>query len=196
MSEEFWPRRTRPSEKPPCPRSSTLCPFSRSDRCPDDGSYLNGLQEEQRVLLECFMSATERTLGRYPLRASPIQASIVIPAKAQPARGEDNCLCSIMTAEPFETGIPLDRFVLQLGKQHYESGIETVRKALAAFPVKAELVELDRLGKPVYPGDGKGNEAVYRVSFMPEPDMAEPKRDEIVVGFVCLMESLKAAYTC
>jgi len=168
--------------------------FSRSGQFPDDGTYRDGLQEDQRALLDCFTSAAEKALPKRPLRANPLHTSIGIQIKAQPKKGENNSLCRIMTVESYETGVPFDRFVLQLSKRYYESTIEGVRKALDAFPVRAELLDQDRGGKPLYHENGKENEPVFRIMFYPEAGMVGKNREAVIAGFGALIQAMLAAY--
>ncbi len=168
--------------------------FTRSGQFPDDGTYRDGLQEDQRTLLDCFTSAAEKALPKRPLRANPLHTSIGIPIRAQPKKGENNSLCRIMTVESYETGGPLDRFVLQLSKRYYESTIEGVRKALDAFPVKTELLDQDRGGKPFYHENGKENEPVFRIMFHPEAGMVGKNREAVVAGYSALIQAMLAAY--
>lgn len=169
--------------------------YSKSGQFPDDAIYRDGLDDAQRTLLDCFTSAAEKVLPKRPLRANPLHTSIGVPLKTQPKKGENNSLCRIMTVESYESVIPLDRFVLQLSKQYYETKIDLVKKALSAFPIKNELLDHDADGKPLYHENGKENEPVYRIHFYPGNQDMAAKRDEIVSGFVSLIESLKEAYS-
>jgi len=169
--------------------------YTRNGQFPDDVTFRDGLDDYQRTLLDCFTSAAERVLPRRPLRANPLHTSIGVPMKAQPMKGENNSLCRIMTVEAYETGVPLDRFVLQLSKQYYEAKIDIVKKALTAFPIKTELLDQDADGNPLFHENGKDNEPVYRIHFHPGNVDLEAKKDEIVGGFISLIESLKEAYS-
>jgi hypothetical protein len=167
---------------------------SRSGQFPDDDTYREALEDNQRILLECFTEAAEKNLPRRPLRANPLHTSIGVPVKVQPKKGENNSLCRILTVESYKTGVPLDRFVLQLSKRYYESNIDIVKKAVSAFPIKAELIDVDPDGKPLYHENGNENEPVYRIHFYPGNEDVTSKKDEIVKGFVALIENLKKAY--
>ncbi len=157
--------------------------FSRSGQFPDDSTYREGLQEDQRALLDCFTIVAKNELTKRPLRANPLHTSIGIPIRTQPKKGENNSLCRIMTVESYETGVPLDSFVLQISTRYYESTIEGVRKALDAFPVKTELLDRDRGGKPFYHENGKENEPVFRIMFHPEVGKVSKNHEDIVAGF-------------
>jgi len=168
--------------------------FSRSGQFPDDSTYRDGLQEDQLALLDCFTSAASKVLPKRPLRANPLHTSIGVPRTANPKKGENNSLCRIMTVESYKTGLPLDRFVLQLSKRYYESTIEGVRKALDAFPVKVQLLDKDLAGKPFHHENGKENEAVFRIMFHPEAGMVGKNREAVVTGYSALIQAMLAAY--
>lgn len=162
---------------------------------PDDATYQDRLEDNQRTLLDSFRSAAEKVLPKRPLRANPLHTSIGVPITVQPKKGENNSLCRIMTVESYKTGEPLDRFILQISKRYYDLKIDLVKKALSAFPIKTELIDQDADGNPLHHENGKENEPVYRIHFYPgNLDMAA-KRDEIVNGFIALIESLKEAYS-
>jgi hypothetical protein len=168
--------------------------YSRSGQFPDDGTYRDGLQDDQRVLLECFASAANKVLPKRSIRANPLHTSIGIPLKAQPKKGENNSLCRIMTVESYETGVPLERFVLQISKRYFEGSIDIVTKALEDFPIKAEILDHDREGKPLYHENGKENEPVYRITFLPEVGSVVERREVIVAGFCVLIQAMMKAY--
>jgi len=168
---------------------------SRTWQFPDYTTYQDRLEDNQRVLLDSFKSAVEKVLPKWSLRLNPLHTSIGIPLKAQPKKGENNSLCRIITVESYKTGGPIDRFVLQLSKQYYETKIDLVKKALSAFPIKTELIDQDADGRPLYHENGKNNEPVYRIQFYTGNQDLATKQDEIVSGFVSLIESLKEAYS-
>lgn len=168
--------------------------FSRSGQFPDDSTYREGLQEDQLALLDCFTSAASRVLQKRPLRANPLHTSIGVPRTANPKKGENNSLCRIMTVESYATGVPVDRFVLQLSKRYYASTIDRVQKALTAFPIKSEILDQDREGKPLHHENGKEDEPVYRIMFHPGEGTVKKNDEGVVAGFVGLIQSMVNAY--
>ncbi len=168
--------------------------FSRSGQFPDDSSYRDGLQEDQLALLDCFTSAASKVLPKRPLRANPLHTSIGVPRAENPKKGEKNSLCRIMTVESYKTGIPIDRFVLQLSKRYYKSPTDWIQKALAAFPMKSEIIDQDSEGKPLHHENGKENEPVYRIMFHPGTGSVQKNDEAIVAGFSGLIKAMSDAY--
>lgn len=161
---------------------------------PDEVTFRKGLDDSQCMLFDYFISAASKTLPKQLLQANPLHLSIRIPIKLQ-STDSDNTLCRIMTAVSYETRVPLDRFILLLGKRRYEAGIEAIEKAVTAFPIKAELLTPGGKEHPPFYENGEAREAEYRILFHPGNADLVSKRDEIVAGFIVLLEAMKEAYS-
>ena len=99
-----------------------------------------------------------------------------------------------MTVESYKTGIPIDRFVLQLSKRYYKSPTDWIQNALAAFPMKSEIIDQDSEGKPLHHENGKENEPVYRIMFHPGEGSVKKGDEAVVAGFVRLIQAMLDAY--
>jgi hypothetical protein len=146
------------------------------------------------MLLDYFISAASKTLPKQLLQANTPHWSISIPSKLQSA-DSDNTLCRIMPAVSYEARVPLDHFILLLGKRHYEAGIDVIEDAVATFPIKAELLTPGGKEHPPFYENGEAREAEYRILFHPGNADLVSKRDEIVAGFIVLLEAMKEAYS-
>jgi hypothetical protein len=162
---------------------------------PSNGAFLDGLDEDQLVLLECFRKAAVKTLGAKRLFANALHTSIGVPVRSQPEPGKNNSLCRILTVDAYETGAPLDRFVLQISKKYYAVGIEVVRTSLEACPLKAALTDTRPDGEMLFHENGKKNEPVYRITFTTELGKRNIQEEEMTSWFASFLETLKKAYS-
>lgn len=176
-------------------KSQRIDAYPERGQFPDDVTFRKCLDDSQCMLLDYFISAASKTLPKQLLQANPVHLSISVLMKIQPKESDNSTLCRIMTAEADESGIPLDRFILLLGKRHYEAGIEAIEKAVTAFPIKAELLTPGDNEHPPFYENGEAREAGYRIIFYPGNADLVSKRDEIVAGFIVLIEAIKEAYS-
>ncbi|GAB1455858.1 hypothetical protein MASR2M48_11650 [Spirochaetota bacterium] len=166
---------------------------TRSHQFPDDVSYRNGLEANHLELLDYFKLAAEQILSAKKVTANALHTCIGIPIKANPAKGDYNTLCRVLTVDSYETGAGLDQFVLQLTKLHYEAAKATLDEALQAFPVKARMTSTRDDGTVFFHENGKQNEKVFRIYFAPDSKTLEPQKDAIVAGFARLLDLFKAS---
>jgi len=175
-------------------KSQRIDAYPERGQFPDDVTFRNCLDDSQCMLLDYFISAASKTLPKQLLQANPVHSSISVLMKVQSA-DSDNTLCRIMTAVSYETRVPLDRFILLLGKRHYEAGIDVIEDSVATFPIKAEILTPGGNEHPPYHENSEARELEYRILFHPEDADLVSKRDEIVAGFIVLLEVMKEAYS-
>lgn len=165
---------------------------TRSSQFPDDISYRNGLEANHLELFDYFKVAAQVLFAK-KVTANPLHTCIGIPIRVNPAKGEYNTLCRVLTVDSYETGAALDLFVLQLTKKYYEASEAQINEALNTFPVKAWMTSTREDGTVLYHENGKQNEEVYRIYFSPAGSTLEGQKDAIVAGFCRLLELFKAS---
>lgn len=161
---------------------------------PSNDAFLDGLEENQFVLLECFKKAAEKTLGANRLIANPLHTSIGVPLRSRPEPGKNNSLCRILTVDSYETGAILDRLVLQISKKYYDSNIEEIEKTLESCPLVATMTDMRPDGERLFHENGKKNEDVYRISFTADAERDEIQANAMTSWFASFLDTLKSAY--
>ncbi|MBA7513490.1 hypothetical protein ES705_05506 [subsurface metagenome] len=158
-------------------------------RFPSNEAYEEALWDN-KVLLERFREAVQRTGIKRSVKANPLHTTIGVPAMVNPPKGRNNSLCRIVTVTSYEDGALCDRFVLQLDKGVYERYFDKVKAALGVFEGRASISAVDGNGSQYFHPNGKDDEPVYRIMFE-EP--AE-EQDKDVNGMHALLEVLKEVF--